>query len=57
MVDEIRANLDRVDASLQPGYRQQALDPIDSAQKLFRLLEEDDFASGSHIDYYDLPDV
>lgn len=57
MVEEIRANLDRVDASLQPGYRQKALDPMDSARKLFRLLKADDFESGAHIDFFDLPDL
>jgi sepiapterin reductase len=32
------------------------LDPSDSARKLIGLLEANDFASGSHIDYFDLPD-
>ena len=32
------------------------LDPSDSALKLVKLLDENRFESGSHIDYYDLPE-
>jgi len=32
------------------------LDPGYSAKKLLRLLAEDDFVSGSHVDVYDLPE-
>jgi hypothetical protein len=56
MVEEIRANMERIDVSLQPSYRQRALDPMDSARKLVLLLQKNDFESGAHIDFYDLPD-
>lgn len=57
MVEEIRANIDRIDTSLQPSYRERVLDPMDSARKLLRLLHKNDFESGVHIDFYDLPDL
>ena len=56
MVEEIRANMARIDASLQPSYKQRALDPMDSARKLVQLLLKNDFESGAHVDFYDLPD-
>ena len=56
MVEEIRANMERIDVSLQPSYRERVLDPMDSARKLLRLLHKNDFESGVHIDFYDLPD-
>lgn len=57
MVTEIRDNLAQLDDSLQPHYQKPQLDPMDSARKLFRLLQADDFESGAHIDYYDLPEL
>jgi hypothetical protein len=57
MVTEIRDNLTQLDASIQPHYQKLQLDPMDSARKLFRLLQADEFESGAHIDYYDLPDI
>ncbi len=47
--------LDKTD--LQASFREtQMLDPRDSAKKLIRLIETNEFESGSHIDYFDLPD-
>ena len=59
MVTEIRDNIAHLDASLQDHYRKPQLDPMVSARKLLRLLQQGDddaFESGAHIDYYDLPD-
>jgi len=56
MVKEIRTNLDKVDRSLRKAYTKVQLNPLDSARKIFSLLERDDFESGSHVDYYDLPE-
>jgi sepiapterin reductase len=56
MVTKIR-NAETLDSNLKPNFEQQVLDPLDSARKLFRLLDSKDFESGAHIDYYDLPDV
>ncbi len=57
MVEEIRANMERIDISLQPSFRNRVLDPMDSARKLLQLLQSSDFDSGAHIDYYDLPEA
>ena len=54
MVTEIRA-ADRLDATLKPHFQKQLLHPDDSAKKLIQLLLSDNFESGAHIDYYDLP--
>lgn len=56
MVKEIRANIGKLDPSLHEPYSKPQLDPVDSARKIFDLLERDEFPSGAHIDYYDLPD-
>jgi hypothetical protein len=55
MVEEIRANLEKLEESLREPYSKPQLDPMDSARKIFNLLNLDEFESGSHIDYYDLP--
>jgi sepiapterin reductase len=54
MVTEIRAAKD-LDDSLRPHYAKEQLNPEDSANKLIQLLLSNDFESGAHIDYYDLP--
>jgi hypothetical protein len=56
MATEIR-NAESLDSNLKPNFEQQLLDPLDSARKLFRILDSNDFESGAHMDYYDLPDV
>jgi short-subunit dehydrogenase len=55
MVTEIR-QAPALDDSLKPQYEKTQLSPEQSAQKLVKLLLSNDFASGSHIDYYDLPE-
>jgi NAD(P)-dependent dehydrogenase (short-subunit alcohol dehydrogenase family) len=55
MVTEIR-QAPALDDSLKPHYEKPQLSPEQSAQKIVKLLLSNDFASGSHIDYYDLPD-
>jgi sepiapterin reductase len=56
MVTEIRS-APALDANSEIFFQKQVLDPEDSAKKLMRLLLIDDFESGAHIDYYDLPDT
>ena len=53
MVQEIRAAPGLHD-SLKPSYAQKQLNPADSARILVQLLQNDDFESGAHIDYYDV---
>ena len=55
MVGEIRTNINKIDESLRESYSKPQLDPVASAQKIFDLLKRDEFESGIHIDYYDLP--
>lgn len=56
MVAEIRT-APKLDASLKPAFDKQLIEPKDSALKLAKLLlSSDSFESGSHVDYYDLPD-
>jgi sepiapterin reductase len=55
MVTEIRS-APNLDATLKPHFQKKLLDPEDSANKLIHLLSSNDFESGAHIDYYDLPD-
>jgi len=45
-----------LDENLRSKFDPKSLDPEDSARKLIRLLDTNDFQSGSHIDYYDLPE-
>ncbi len=57
MTDSIKESEGLHETELQDSFRQtQMLDPKDSAKKLIRLLETNEFESGSHIDYFDLPD-
>ena len=56
MVTEIRAAITNLHDSLKPHYQKPQLDPEDSAKKLVHLLISNEFESGAHIDYYDLPD-
>jgi sepiapterin reductase len=55
MVTEIRSSAE-LDVELRPHFDKKLLDPEDSARKLIKLLTSNDFESGSHVDYYDLPD-
>jgi sepiapterin reductase len=55
MVTEIRSSAE-LDADLRPHFDKKLLDPEDSARKLIKLLVSNEFQSGSHVDYYDLPD-
>lgn len=57
MTEDIKQSSGLHETELQSSFRQTTmLDPQQSAQKLIRLLEKDDFESGSHVDYFDLPD-
>ena len=57
MTEDIKQSSGLHETELQSSFRQTTmLDPQESAQKLIRLLEKDDFESGSHVDYFDLPD-
>jgi hypothetical protein len=55
MVGEIRANVEKLDETLRESYSKPQLDPVASARKILDLLKRDEFQSGSHVDYYDLP--
>ncbi len=48
MATEIR-NAESLDSNLKPNFEQQLLDPLDSARKLFRILDSNDFESGAHM--------
>lgn len=57
MTEDIKQSSGLHETELQASFRTtQMLDPKDSAKKLIRLLENNEFESGSHIDYFDLPD-
>ena len=57
MTDVIKASEGLHETNLQDSFRKtQMLDPKDSAMKLIQLLQTNDFETGSHIDYFDLPD-
>jgi len=59
MVEQIRS-APQLDPTLKPHYQKKLVDPDDSAQVLVSLLlpttydKKNQFASGSHVDYYDL---
>lgn len=55
MTQQLRAS-SNLDVELQKNFEKQLLDANDSAMKLIRLLDQNDFESGTHIDYYDLPE-
>lgn len=55
MAGELRA-APNLDASIQPHYAKQLIDPIDSAAVLARLVKQARFKNGEHIDYYDVVD-
>jgi hypothetical protein len=44
---------DALDATLKPHFQKQLVDPMDSAAVLSRLLRDDTFVNGAHVDYYD----
>lgn len=57
MTEDIKHSSGLHETDLQSAFRQtQMLDPEESARKLIRLVEMDEFESGSHVDYFDLPD-
>lgn len=57
MTQDINESKNLYKTDLQSSFHQtQLLDPEDSARKLIRLLDTNEFESGSHIDYFDLPD-
>ena len=57
MTEDIKSSQGLYETDLQSSFREtQMLDPEDSARKLIRLLDANDFESGSHVDYFDLPD-
>lgn len=56
MVEEIRST-EQLDPDLKQRFQKQVLSPEESARKLMHLLQSDEFQSGAHIDYYDLPEV
>ena len=56
MIEEIRL-APKLDESLKPAFEKKAIDPKESAMKLAKLILVSDFESGSHVDYYDLPDI
>ncbi|KAG7356623.1 peptidase C69 family protein [Nitzschia inconspicua] len=49
-------NSESLDSNLQKNFDKQLLNVNDSAWKLIRLLDSNDFDSGAHVDYFDLPD-
>merc|ERR1712238_328043 len=55
MANEIRKKADELDIDLKPHFQHKLLDSYDSAMKLIRIIDKNEFDSGSHIDYYDLP--
>ena len=55
MVTEIRSS-SSLDKSLRPSYDKPQLNPDDSSKKLAQLILCNNYESGAHIDYYDLPD-
>lgn len=52
MASQLRSAED-LDSTIRQSYQNQLIDPTKSAQILVRLVLENDFASGSHVDYYD----
>jgi sepiapterin reductase len=44
---------DALDATLKPYFQKQLVDPMDSAAVLCRLLRDDTYVNGAHVDYYD----
>ena len=44
---------DQLDETLKPHFQKQLVDPADSAQALVKLVLEDAFETGSHVDYFD----
>jgi sepiapterin reductase len=56
MTEEIRNSVE-FDVDLSKNFQTQLLDAKDSARKLISLLDENVVQSGSHMDYYDLPNA
>lgn len=54
MVEEIRA-APKLDDGLKPAFHTNLLQPEDSAWKLVQLILKDQYETGQHVDYYDLP--
>lgn len=55
MTNEIRQS-EQLDTDLRPQYDKKLLDPFDSARVLVKLVTENNFESGAHVDYYDVAD-
>ena len=53
MATELRA-AENLDASLQENFRQKLVDPNESANVLVRLVLENSFTNGSHVDFFDV---
>ena len=53
MAQELRNAAD-LDKTLQVNFNKPLLKVQDSARKLMRLLKENSYESGAHIDYFDL---
>uniref|UniRef100_A0A7R9WRZ6 Sepiapterin reductase n=1 Tax=Craspedostauros australis TaxID=1486917 RepID=A0A7R9WRZ6_9STRA len=55
MINEIR-DTEALDETLRDSFQQKQLRPIDSAKKLIRIVQKDEYESGTHLDFYDVPD-
>jgi sepiapterin reductase len=53
MTTQLRSE-QHLDVNLKTFFQNTLIDPIDSARVLVRLVLENDFENGQHIDYYDI---
>ena len=53
MTTEVRA-CESLDRSLKTSFQQRLVDPGESAAVMVRLVLENAFVSGSHVDFYDV---
>ncbi|KAL3919238.1 MAG: hypothetical protein SGILL_003854 [Bacillariaceae sp.] len=56
MTEQLR-NAAQLDKTLQENFNKPLIQARDSAKKLMRLLQENTWENGAHIDYYDLPET
>jgi sepiapterin reductase len=54
MAEQIRA-ADDLDITLKPHYQKKLIEADESANVLVRLILENTFTSGSHVDFFDVP--